>query len=436
MITAAEYWTLVRQQEASLSGEALLNAARSALKLSPFTPEVDRNSDLVSYVTTLPYFSIGADGTPALVLPPPVTPAPAPPPGTVTTETPPQSSGAGFTTTGGSSGASPPGECPPGYVPASSLLGQGGAGAPVPLSTQIGGLLSGLPTNGGAPNGSVCGLRPSLSAGCPVTKNDFIRITGYNANGTQIQILITVRMVLCDGTISTASYQLNVPARTLGLAPVNLICIPLTDGFLCSVVANGGGTPCAPGMIWVQAILTTGSCNAGSTAITQPTPMLLFQDALTLSGFASWPNGRVIQPTDLAGGPFSQNWPVQTWTDQFWNPDSNTMARVEWVSVILRTSAVVANRGLELQFQPGQGANGYFGSSTTQPANTTYRWMWSPYVSPGFLSTTNTVNIPIPADTLLTDVDQLGIIGSNIDANDSIVRGGGVHYLTFAGASV
>jgi hypothetical protein len=443
VISSTQYYQEGLAQLAGMNGAARVNALHSLEAQAPGTPTATSERLLAGLDPTLPHFTVDANGNPTLVNPAAPPPAPAPPPGTAPQPTPLPVTTEPVTVAPTESLAPTPSPitvpagtpCPQGYVVGSSLLPTGAGGVPLPLSQQITGLLASMPGAGAGANGVVCGLKPSLSAGCPVTSNDFIRVVGYNANATAIQILITVRQILCDGTLSTASFTLPVPKRTLGLAPVNLICIQLTDGFLCSVVANAGGTPCAPGMIFVSAILTTGGCNALSTSITVPTPMVLFQDALTLSGFTGWPFGRIVQPTDLAGGPFGQNWPHETWRNLFWNPDSNTMARLEWVSLQITTSAVVGNRSYQLQFQMVGGGNGYFGTDQTQKENTTFTWFWAPYVQPALINSQNTVQIPIPADTLMTDNDQIAIMGFNTDVGDNII-GGGVHYLTYAGATV
>jgi hypothetical protein len=443
VISSTQYYQEGLAQLAGLTGAARINALHSLEALAPGTPTATSERLLAGLDPSLPYFTVDSNGNPTLVNPAAPPPPPPPPPGAspgptplpVTTEPVSVAPTESLAPTPSPIEVPAGSPCPPGYVAGSSLLGTGAGAVPLPLDQQITGLLASMPVSVAGTNGAVCGQKPSLGGGCPVTSNDFIRIVAYNANPTAIQVLITVRQLLCDGTLSTASFTLNVPKRTLGLAPVNLLCIKLTDGFLCSVVANAGGTPCAPGMIFVTGLLTTGGCNALSTSVTVPTPMVLFQDAITLSGFTGWPFGRIQQPTDVAGGPFGQNWPHETWRNVFWNPDSNTMARLEWVSMQITTSAVAGNRSYQLQFQMVGGSNGYFGTDQTQPPGTTYTWMWAPYLQPGFITSQNTVQIPIPADTLMTDNDQIAIMGFNTDVNDNIV-GGGVHYLTYAGATV
>lgn len=151
-----------------------------------------------------------------------------------------------------------------------------------------------------------------------------------------------------------------------GVLTQQLSNIPLAEGYLLAVSATSTAA-ISRGQTWVEAILLRSP--AQSTLHVQT----LFADYCTQSYFPSWPNGRIIHPTESTG--FRT---LQTVTspaagaDWTFTVPSNSRFKIISLNAVLATSAVAGNRQVQIEITNAGGSVVWVGAANANiPASTT-----------------------------------------------------------------
>jgi hypothetical protein len=447
VITLADYWAAVNQYLPALAPEARDNALFSAIALSPFANDADVAHFTAKYVKTLPYFTVDAEGNPTLVdptQPPAPAPAPAPPPpGTIQpppapvtpiTQAPaPITQPPTETFTSGGGTPTTTGECPPGMVPASSLLGGGTQPQPQTIEQQVQSAFTSV-----AQSSAVfgCKCEPIMAAQQAVNANDFLVVSFWNTASCPTTVTVTARVLDCDCNIQTYTSSAAMAAYTrsgsgaFGQPLTAVICFPLTDGYLISVTVSMTATFVAEAHMWVVAQLKSSGCSG------QPSATLI-QDYLQYGKTLGWPGGRQLSVGD---GPGTSRWRNFSYnggdggTDT-WNVQGGSLALCRQVYFVLNTSAAAGNRQVWLQYtapeMPGPLA---FSNGQAQPPSSSWGWIFAPGISAGLFNTFWS-QTPIPDNLWSSGAGGINLIISGDAAGDSMSTGG-VAFQMWAGPPV
>lgn len=436
---------------AQLDAAGITGAARTQARLTlqlsnPFQPEISQ-----SYTgpinKQLPYFIMGDGGCPQLVIPAtavdpaagetpqikttllPSPSSPAPVADAAVIEAPPRTT----PPVSGNTGAIfvPPGTpCPEGFVE--------GSGAPQTLEQQVQAQLTATSPRT-ASQGGGCSPQIILAPQQMVSKNDFVVVSAsstfaaFGSNTGTVPLTVVVKLLTCEGSIQVMQSTLNL-TYTVGAGAVQgEICIPLTDGYLISVVASGAPFCTQPGEVWVQGEIRNQSCK-GTPAFP------LFSGYLVDQSFIAWPGGR--QDTwgqgngALHGFDMTQCNPV----NPCFVPDQGTRVRILQIGLDFTTSAAPGNRVPVICWNPPvNGCDLYFGTPVAQPPSKHYYWTWADGIASGsMLAGVNTtsgsglldaiVQVPLPLHIIGTGDAELRFLIANRDFAGDVINFAGVNY--------
>lgn len=423
---------------AQLSGPARTQATLSLRLSNPFQPQTSQ-----LYVGPInrhqPYFIQGDGGCPQLVIPAAVGSPDIPQSDTTTLSKPadPPSlrpvsisytptidalPGPELPVTPGIEPTSP---CPPGYV---------SSGAPEltndQLTNEVARQLTGGTPAGGAAGGG-CTPQIVLAPQQMTTKNDFLVVHvsdnwSFLADSSSTITLTTIARVLtCDGQINTMQKDLTLTHKVDDAAAQGNVCIPLTDGYLLSVIVSGAPFCSQPGDIWVQGEVRNASC-AGQ--VVAP----LFSGYINNQGWIGWPGGRQDTFGQGRGVMRTVNARSTLNPNNSWIPQAGTQARVSQVVVNFLTSATVADRHVSLFWSGvGTGTNSVFGTTITQPASKHYQWIFANGIQPGLMlgapdqaggfAFDAIAQVPIPPDLVGDENTEVLIFTTNQQAGDQFL---------------
>lgn len=453
--------TCVNSQEWLASGTAQMDAAKlsgpartqATLSLRLSNPFVPHTAQLYSgpINRNMPYFLLGVDGCPQLVIPSPagspIDPAP-PTPEPLISPAPSTPTAGSIEAVLPSTGPAPPpapgvltlpaGQpCPEGFV---------SSGAPITTTEQLSAEVVRQLTGGAissATEGGACNPQIVLAPQQLMTKDDFVVVScssifvDFGSTTGTVPLTVTVRLLTCTGSIQVMQSTTNIfHDQTLGATQAE-VCIPLTDGYLLSVVASGAPFCTQPGDVWVQGEIRSGGCSG--------TPYFgLFSGYLVDQSFIGWPNGRQDTWGQGAGSLHGFDMKTCNPVNPCWVPELGTRTRILQVGLDFTTSAVVGNRTPVLCWNPPvNGCDLYFGVPVAQPASKHYYWTWADGIAPGsMLANVNTtsgsglldaiVQIPFPTKIIGTGDAELRFLIGGRDFAGDVINFAGVNYEVWA----
>ena len=203
-----------------------------------------------------------------------------------------------------------------------------------------------------------------------VTPDDNLVISAWNSVAAVNTITVQVRLLNPDGTLQLQSFTLSGVDSARGL---NTVSYGLLEGFIVGVTVRQPTAGTKRGQTYVTVQVQRGVPTNPLANFT------LLSDYVTTAFQPSWPAGPLrpalegpgfsypfISPGTGVGGAMSFNQPIRTrW-------------RVKEVVAVLSTSAVVANRTLQLNIQEAVPVIYFVNAPAVQPASTIYTYHFFP----------------------------------------------------------
>ena len=151
---------------------------------------------------------------------------------------------------------------------------------------------------------------------------------------------------------------INFQLRPLNTRALLVQSFALGEGYLLSLVANGGVAGATRGQTYVRANLLHGTLQTSPLQVAQ----LLLGDYTTTTIAVGWPSGRILEPTESSGFMHTvQQANPGAATDFVFTVPTNTRMRISSMGAIFTASATIANRSVELIVDDG--ANIYWAHS-------------------------------------------------------------------------
>jgi hypothetical protein len=239
-----------------------------------------------------------------------------------------------------------------------------------------------------------------------VTREDILRVQLWSTI-PDVTVNLDVRLLLPNGIISPIHYDL-VPS---GDAATNTFDIDMAEGYLLSAVLTSASAP-KGGAMYGRIVLFRGAAAAATHH------MLLAAGYIVAAGGVSWPQPAFVQPGD---GPGYVRVVLGTAPAAGAEISLTVGGARRWlvtsVTFTLTTSAVVANRAVNLTIDDGTTMVAMLDPPAVVPASTVARFTYATGLTRAARTDTSH-QIPWPADLHLTGGWRIRTVTTGLQAGD------------------